>query len=384
MEIYFDNSATTPVFPCVREVMMRTMEDDFGNPSSMHRKGMDAEKYIRAAKTQIAKTLKVDEKEILFTSGGTESNNTAILGTVSANPRLGKHLITSAIEHPSVANTMHWLEGQGYRVTYLPVDHEGRISLEDLAAAIDDETILVSIMMVNNEIGTREPIEEISRVIKEKNPNTIFHVDAVQAYGKYVIRPKKWGIDLMSVSGHKIHGPKGIGFLYIRDKVKINPIIFGGEQQKGLRSGTENVPGIAGLGAAAEEIYREHESRTAYLYGCKSRMTEGLLQLEGVTVNGPAVDDGAPHVVSASFAGVRSEVLLHALEDKGIYVSAGSACASNHPGLSSTLVAIGLDPKLLDCTLRFSFSIFTTEEEVDETLKALKELLPFLRKYTRK
>ncbi|MEI3239291.1 MAG: cysteine desulfurase family protein [Lachnospiraceae bacterium] len=384
MEIYFDNSATTPVFPCVREVMMRTMEDDFGNPSSMHRKGMDAENYIRTAKTQIAKTLKVDEKEILFTSGGTESNNTAILGTVSANPRLGKHLITSAIEHPSVANTMHWLEGQGYRVTYLPVDHEGRISLEDLAAAIDDETILVSIMMVNNEIGTREPIEEISRVIKEKNPNTIFHVDAVQAYGKYVIRPKKWGIDLMSVSGHKIHGPKGIGFLYIRDKVKINPIIFGGEQQKGLRSGTENVPGIAGLGAAAEEIYREHESRTAYLYGCKSRMTEGLLQLEGVTVNGPAVDDGAPHVVSASFAGVRSEVLLHALEDKGIYVSAGSACASNHPGLSSTLVAIGLDPKLLDCTLRFSFSIFTTEEEVDETLKALKELLPFLRKYTRK
>lgn len=384
MEIYFDNSATTPVFPCVREVMMRTMEDDFGNPSSMHRKGMDAENYIRTAKTQIAKTLKVDEKEILFTSGGTESNNTAILGTVSANPRLGKHLITSAIEHPSVANTMHWLEGQGYRVTYLPVDHEGRISLEDLAAAIDDETILISIMMVNNEIGTREPIEEISRVIKEKNPNTIFHVDAVQAYGKYVIRPKKWGIDLMSVSGHKIHGPKGIGFLYIRDKVKINPIIFGGEQQKGLRSGTENVSGIAGLGAAAEEIYREHESRTAYLYGCKSRMTEGLLQLEGVTVNGPAVDDGAPHVVSASFAGVRSEVLLHALEDKGIYVSAGSACASNHPGLSSTLVAIGLDPKLLDCTLRFSFSIFTTEEEVDETLKALKELLPFLRKYTRK
>ena len=384
MEIYFDNSATTPVFPCVREVMMRTMEDDFGNPSSMHRKGMDAEKYIRAAKTQIAKTLKVDEKEILFTSGGTESNNTAILGTVSANPRLGKHLITSAIEHPSVANTMHWLEGQGYRVTYLPVDHEGRISLEDLAAAIDDETVLVSIMMVNNEIGTREPIEEISRVIKEKNPNTIFHVDAVQAYGKYVIRPKKWGIDLMSVSGHKIHGPKGVGFLYIRDKVKINPIIFGGEQQKGLRSGTENVPGIAGLGAAAEELYREHESRTAYLYGCKSRMTEGLLQLEGVTVNGPAADDGAPHVVSASFAGVRSEVLLHALEDKGIYVSAGSACASNHPGLSSTLVAIGLDPKLLDCTLRFSFSIFTTEEEVDETLKALKELLPFLRKYTRK
>lgn len=384
MEIYFDNSATTPVFPVVRETMMRTLESDFGNPSSMHRKGMDAEHYVREAKARIARTLKVEEKEILFTSGGTESNNLAIMGVASAHSRQGKHLITTAIEHPSVSATMHHLEEQGYRVTYLPVDHEGRISLTDLENAITEETILVSVMMVNNEIGTREPIEEIGTLIKKKNPQTLFHVDAIQGYGKYQIRPKKWNIDLLSVSGHKIHGPKGVGFLYIRDKIKINPIVFGGEQQKGLRSGTENVPGIAGLGAAAEEIYRDHDARIEKLYRCKERMVNGLQSLENVTVNGPAPREGAPHVVSASFAGIRSEVLLHALEERGIYVSAGSACASNHPGLSSTLIAIGLDSRLLDCTLRFSFSIFTTEEEVDETLKVLAELLPFLRRFTRK
>lgn len=384
MEIYFDNSATTPVFPVVRETMMRTLEADFGNPSSMHRKGMDAEHYVREAKARIARTLKVEEKEILFTSGGTESNNLAIMGVASAHSRQGKHLITTAIEHPSVSATMHHLEEQGYQVTYLPVNHEGKISLTDLENAITDETILVSVMMVNNEIGTREPIEEIGALVKKKNPQTLFHVDAIQGYGKYQIRPKKWNIDLLSVSGHKIHGPKGVGFLYIRDKIKINPIVFGGEQQKGLRSGTENVPGIAGLGAAAEEIYRDHDARIEKLYRCKERMVNGLKSLENVTVNGPAPREGAPHVISASFAGIRSEVLLHALEERGIYVSAGSACASNHPGLSSTLIAIGLDSRLLDCTLRFSFSIFTTEEEVDETLQALAELLPFLRRFTRK
>lgn len=384
MEIYFDNSATTPVFPVVRETMMRTLEADFGNPSSMHRKGLEAEQYVRQARAQIARTLKVEEKEIFFTSGGTESNNLALMGAASAHARQGKHLITSAIEHPSVSNTMRHLEEQGYSVTYLPVDREGRVSPADLEAALTPETILVSIMLVNNEIGTREPVEEIGTRIKKKNPRTLFHVDAIQGYGKYVIRPKKWNIDLLSVSGHKIHGPKGVGFLYIRDKVKLQPIVFGGEQQKGLRSGTENVPGIAGLGAAAEEIYRDHEARIEALYRCKERMVNGLKALDHVTVNGPAPRAGAPHVVSASFAGIRSEVLLHALEERGIYVSAGSACASNHPGLSSTLVAIGLDQKLLDCTLRFSFSIYTTEEEVDETLRVLAELLPFLRRFTRR
>ena len=383
MEIYFDNSATTPVFPCVREVMMRTMEDDFGNPSSMHRKGMDAEKYIRAAKTQIAKTLKVDEKEILFTSGGTESNNTAILGTVSANPRLGKHLITSAIEHPSVANTMHWLEGQGYRVTYLPVDHEGRISLEDLAAAIDDETILVSIMMVNNEIGTREPIEEISRVIKEKNPNTIFHVDAIQAYGKYRICPKKLGIDLLSVSGHKIHAPKGTGFLYIKDKTKIKPIIYGGGQQKGMRSGTENVPGAAALGEAAMEIYENFDEKIAHMYALKKHFIEEVTKIEGVMINGKTGEDSAPQIVSVTIQGVRSEVMLHSLEEKEIYVSAGSACSSNKPAPSKTLQGIGLKKADLEGTIRFSFCVNTTEAEIGYAIEQLKEIIPFRRKFTR-
>ena len=384
MEAYLDNSATTRCCEEAAQLVVKLLTEDYGNPSSLHNKGVIAENYMNDARKKIAKTLKVQEKEICFTSGGTESNNLAIIGVAEANKRSGKHVITTSIEHPSVSATMVYLEEHGYEVTYLPVDAYGVISLDDLKAAIRPDTILVSLMQVNNEIGAVEPIAEAGALIKQCNPQTLFHVDAIQSYGKMRIYPAKMHVDLLSVSGHKIHGPKGSGFLYIKDKTKIHPLLNGGGQQRGMRSGTENVPGIAGLGAAAEEIYREHESRTAYLYGCKSRMTEGLLQLEGVTVNGPAVDDGAPHVVSASFAGVRSEVLLHALEDKGIYVSAGSACASNHPGLSSTLVAIGLDPKLLDCTLRFSFSIFTTEEEVDETLKALKELLPFLRKYTRK
>lgn len=384
MEIYFDNSATTPVFPGVREVMLRTMSEDFGNPSSMHRKGLAAEQYVRTAREQIARTLKVAEKEIFFTSGGTESNNLAIIGAARAHARQGRHLITTAIEHPSVSNTMHYLEGEGYRVTYLPVDAQGRVSPEELAAALTPETTLVSIMMVNNEIGARQPIEELGAVIKRLSPQTLLHVDAVQGYGKYWIRPKKWQIDLLSVSGHKIHGPKGVGFLYVRDKVRLLPIVFGGEQQKGLRSGTENVPGIAGLGAAAEEIYREHEARTERLYECRERLMAGLSQFPEVRLNGPLGREGAPHIVSASFAGVRSEVLLHALEDKGIYVSSGSACASNHPGLSSTLVAIGLEPKWLDCTLRFSMNIMSTPQEVDQVLAALAELLPVLRRYTRR
>ncbi|WP_434311094.1 cysteine desulfurase family protein [Hominifimenecus sp. rT4P-3] len=383
-EIYLDNSATTQTFPEVREKMMQTMAEDFGNPSSMHRKGMDAEQYIRCAKKQIARSLKVEEKEIFFTSGGTESNNLAIIGTAMANRRAGKHLITSAIEHPSVSETMRYLEEQGFTVTYLPVDALGRVSVDALVDAVTPETILVSIMAVNNEIGTREPIEEIGPKIKEKNPSCLFHVDAVQGFGKYVYRPKAAKIDLLSVSAHKIHGPKGVGFLYVQDGVKIRPIVFGGEQQKGLRSGTENVPGIAGLGTAVEEIYRDHESRIDHLYACKERLVQGLRQLPDVTVNGPEGREGAPHVVSASFGGVRSEVLLHALEEKGIYVSAGSACSSNHPGLSSTLVSIGLPKRLLESTLRFSMSIFTTEKEIDETLAELEALLPFLRRFTRK
>lgn len=384
MEIYLDNSATTRTFPAVRETMVRTMAEDFGNPSSLHRKGVEAERYVRQAQEQIARSLKVDPKEILFTSGGTESNNLAILGTAMAASRIGRHLVTSSVEHPSVSEAMKYLEEQGYSVTWLPVDSQGRVSPEAVEAAVTPETILVSIMAVNNEIGTREPVEEMGPRIKARNPRCLFHVDAVQGFGKYRLRPRAAKIDLLSVSAHKIHGPKGIGFLYVRDGVRLHPILFGGGQQHGLRSGTENVPGIAGLGAAVEEIYRDHEARMDRLYACKARLTQGLRKLPDVRVNGPEGREGAPHIVSASFAGVRSEVLLHALEEKGIYVSAGSACSSHHPGVSSTLAAIGLDKKWLESTLRFSMSMDTTEEEIDTVLQALEGLLPFLRRFTRR
>ena len=382
-EVYFDNSATTKVFDRVRDIMIKTMELDYGNTSSRHIKGVEAENYIKEARERIARTLKVKEKEIIFTSGGTESNNMALIGTALANRRSGNHLITSCIEHASIYNTMGFLEEMGFRVTYLPVDHNGHVSLKALEEAICEDTILVSVMYVNNEMGAVEPVEKIAEVIKNKKPDVYFHVDAIQAYGKYVIRPKKQGIDLMSVSGHKIHGPKGVGFLYVDEKVKLRPVIFGGGQQKGMRSGTENVPGCAGLGVAAEEIYKDHSEKIARLYHLKERMVKGLTALEGVTIHGLTGEDSAPQIVSAGFEGVRAEVLLHALEDKGIYVSSGSACSSNHPGVSGTLRGIGVRDSLLDSTLRFSFGVFNTEDEVDYCLKQLSDLLPVLRRYRR-
>lgn len=384
MEAYFDNSATTQVFESAKDAVVNAMIADYGNAAARHMKGVRAENIIKEAKTEIAKSLKVQEKEILFTSGGTESNNVALIGTALANRRTGKHLITTAVEHASIYNTMGFLEEQGFEITYLPVNEWGLISLEDLERAIREDTILVSVMYVNNEIGAVEPVEEIGRLIKKKNPRTLFHVDAIQAYGKYVIRPKKQGIDLLSVSGHKIHGPKGIGFLYIDERVKIRPILFGGGQQKGMRSGTENVPGCAGLAAAVREIYTDHEAKTEQLYGLRERMITGLKTIEGVTVNGYEDRRNAPQIVSAAFEGVKSEVLLHALEDKGIYVSSGSACSSNHPGVSGTLRGIGLKKELLDSTLRFSFGMFNTEEEVDYCIDTLKELLPVLRRYRKR
>lgn len=383
---YLDNAATTRVFDSVRDIMMQTLEEDYGNPSSMHAKGINAEKYITNAKNIIAKNLKVDAKEIVFTSGGTESNNMALIGTALANNRTGKHIITTNIEHPSVHNPLIFLEDCGYEVTYLPVDGNGKVRMDKLEAAIRTDTILVSIMYVNNEVGTVEDIEAISKLIKSKNANTVFHVDAIQAFGKFKIYPKRLGIDLMSVSGHKIHGPKGVGFLYIRDKVKIKPIIYGGEQQKGMRSGTENVPGIAGLGKAVEEIYTNHDDKIANLYELKQYFIDEIRKLEGTTVNAvdlPTLRETAPHIVSVSFDGIRSEVLLHSLEDKGVYISSGSACASNHPGLSGTLRAIGVKKELLDSTIRFSFSVNTTKEEIDFAIEQLSEILPVLRRYTR-
>lgn len=384
MEAYLDNSATTRVLEEVKDIMIQTMELDYGNPSSMHLKGVDAEQYVKEARNRIAKVLKVEEKEIFFTSGGTESNNLAIIGTAMANKRAGMHIITTAIEHASVSATMQYLEEQGFRITYLPVDKNGVIQIEDLEAAICEDTILISVMYVNNEIGSVMPIAEIAEVIARKKPDILFHVDAIQAFGKYAIYPKRLHIDLLSVSGHKIHGPKGSGFLYIKDKVKIKPILFGGGQQKGMRSGTENVPGIAGIGKAAELIYQHLEEQTDRLYELKDYMIDRLLELEQVRVNSTKGRESAPQIVNASFVGIRSEVLLHSLEERGIYVSAGSACSTNKHVVSATLKGIGLTNEEIESAIRFSFCIFTTKEEIDYTIDVLKELLPKLRIYKRR
>lgn len=384
MEAYLDNSATTKCSAKAAEMVMKVMREDFGNPSALHTKGVEAEHYVKEARAFFAKNLKVDEKEICFTSGGTESNNLALIGTAMANRRAGNHLITTSVEHASVDNTMKYLEEQGFRVTYLPVDEYGVVSLEALKEALCPETILVSVMYVNNEVGAVQPVDEIARIVKEHNPNTIFHVDAIQAYGKYRIYPKKEGIDLLSVSGHKIHGPKGTGFLYVNSKVKIHSIVFGGGQQKGLRSGTENVPGIAGMAEAAAECYENLEEKIDRLYALKDRFVSQVSALEGTKVNGHTGRDSAPQIVSVSFRDVRSEVLLHALEEKGIYVSAGSACSSNKPSVSRTLKNMEIDKELLGSTLRFSFCFDTTEEEIDYCIKELGELLPVLRRYVRR
>lgn len=384
MLAYLDNSATTRCSERAKDLMVQILMQDFGNPSSLHGMGVTAEEYIKEAKNNIAKTLKAEEKEILFTSGGTESNNMALIGTALANRRAGNHIITTEIEHASIAAPLEFLKEQGFRITKLSVDKNGHISLEELRDAVGEDTILVSIMMVNNEIGAVEPVAEAAKIIKEKNPNTIFHVDAIQAYGKYRIYPKKLGIDLLSVSGHKIHAPKGTGFLYIRDKVKIKPIIYGGGQQKGMRSGTENVPGVAALGEAAAEIYENFDEKIERMYALKEHFVEEVTKMEGVTVNGCTGRDSAPQIVSVSVDGVRSEVMLHTLEEKQIYVSAGSACSSNKPSVSSTLKSIGLPKELLDSTIRFSFCVNTTMEEIDYAIAAMQEAVPRLRRYRRK
>ena len=350
MEAYLDNSATTRCSERAKNKMVQILTEDYGNPSSLHNMGKTAEDYIKEAKEQIAKTLRCDEKEIIFTSGA----------------------------------PLAYLKELGYEITELSVDHDGIISLEELRDAVREDTVLVSIMMVNNEIGAVEPVEEAAKVIKAKNPDTLFHVDAIQAYGKFRICPKKMGIDLLSVSGHKIHAPKGTGFLYIRDKVKVKPIIYGGGQQKGMRSGTENVPGVAALGEAAAEIYENFDAKVDHMYEIRPRFIDGVTQIPGVTVNGKTGRDSAPQIVSVTIEDVRSEVMLHSLEEYGIYVSAGSACSSNKPAPSRTLQGIGLPKQKLESTIRISFCVNTTEEEVDYAVEKMKEIIPFRRKFTRK
>lgn len=383
MECYFDNSATTRCSEGAFEKMRQVLLDDFGNPSSLHGKGMKAEGYIRESREIIAKSLKCTPKEIIFTSGGSESNNLAIFGCLKANRRAGRHIITTAVEHAAVYMPMKELEEEGYEVTYLPTDSNGVISTDDLRDALRDDTALVAMMHVNNEIGSVMPVEKSAEIIHERCPKALFFVDAIQSYGKVPLFPGKMGIDLLSVSGHKIHGPKGSGFLYKRDKVKLAPVIYGGGQESGYRSGTENVPAIAGLGVAVKEMFSDTEGHRRHLADLKKRMAELLSDIEEVSFNSLLTDESAPQILSVSVEGIRAEVLLHALEDKGVYVSAGSACSSNRPSISRTLKAIGLKDSLLESTVRFSFSIYNTTEEVEYASEVMHQIIPVLLRYRR-
>ena len=382
MEIYLDNSATTRVKKEIVDGVIKILTENYGNPSSLHHKGVEAEKILNYSRDMVARILKCDrDDKIYFTSGGTESNNLAIRGYLKANKHKGNHIITTAIEHPSVMNTFLDMEKQGYEVDILPVDPMGYINTEDLKSMVTDETALISVMMVNNEIGTIEPIKEISAIAKEKG--AILHVDAVQAYGKLDFGVKDYGIDMLSVSGHKIHGLKGSGVLYVDKNIKLLPILTGGGQEMNVRSGTENVPGIYALGKASELLLGKIEENARYLYKLKGRFVEELNDLEGWSINGPGLNEAAPHIINISFSGIRGEVLVHALEEYGIYVSTGSACSSKRNSESSVLKAIGLKPNALKGVIRVSFSILNTEEEIVKAADAIKETVPELRKYTR-
>jgi cysteine desulfurase len=385
-EIYLDNSATTKPFDSVIEVMMDYYKYNYGNPSSMHKMGIEAEKGIKKARREIANFLKVEETEIIFTSGGTEGNNVAIKGLLNRNKRKGNHVITTTIEHPSVSNIFKKLEKSGYEVSYLSVNSEGKISLEELKNTIRKDTILVSIMMVNNEIGTIQPIRDISNIIKLYNSDCFFHVDGVQAFGKIHCCPKELGIDLFTISSHKIHGPKGLGALYIDKDVLIEPLLLGGGQEVGIRSGTENVPAIVGMGKAVEIINKQFIDDIKYLYKLREKTKEQILDnIKGVYINGPDNQaETAPHILSVSFENIKGEVLLHYLEQDDIYVSTGSACSSKKKGQSHVLKSIGISKSLIEGTMRISFSIFNTEEEINLFIKALEKRVNLLRKIIRR
>ncbi|SFK76814.1 cysteine desulfurase [Lachnospiraceae bacterium KH1T2] len=383
MECYLDNSATTRVLPEAAELMNKIFLEDYGNPSSLHNKGFDAEKYIRSARDSFASFLKCGKNDIIFTSGGTESNNTAILGAAIHYGSRGHHMITTRIEHAAVSEPMKFLESKGWQIDYLDVDSTGRVSLDQLKELLRKDTVLVSVMHVNNEIGTIQPIAEIGELIHNTAPDCLFHVDDIQGFGKLPLIPSKLHIDLLSASSHKIHGPKGVGLLYVSPRTHISPIIFGGGHQNGMRSGTENVPGVAGFALAASEMYKHMDENHKHFEELHEYFVSEISQLEDVTING-SKEFGAPYIISLTVKNVRAEVLLHALEDKGIYVSAGSACSSNKPSISATLKAIDVPRYALDSTVRLSFSAHTTMEELEYAINALKELVPTLRKFTRK
>ena len=382
--IYFDNAATTRALDEVADKVKYMLLENFGNPSSQNMAGVNAENEVIKARKIIAASINAEPDEIYFTSGGTESDNWAIFGTAKGYIRSGKHMITTAIEHPAVLQPMRELEKNGWDITILGVDEKGYINIDELKAAIREDTVLVSTILINNETGTIQNAEEISKAIKSVNPHTLYHVDAVQAYGKYPINVKKMGIDMLSVSGHKVHGPKGVGFFYMKKGLKVKPIIFGGGHERGQRSGTENTPSIVGLAEAVKIDMAEMDKAIEHVTDVKKTLADGILNSIPMTyINGPSIEEGSPYVLNIGFEGLRSEVLLHSLEEKEIYVSAGSACNSKKKGASTVLSALGIDEKRIEGAIRFSFCRYNTVEEAEQCIEILKEKAAFLRKYMR-
>ncbi|MBU5427285.1 cysteine desulfurase [Tissierella pigra] len=381
--IYLDNCATTRLRKEVVEIMQRSMIEDFGNPSSLHRLGMKSEQKIKSAREHIANFLNVDKNEIYFTSGGTESNNISIQSITNKLKKRGNHIITTKIEHPSVLNIMKNYEQQGFNVTYLNVDIQGYISLEELKDNIRNDTILVSIMHVNNEIGSVQPVSKIKDIIKKINPNTLFHVDGIQGFGKVELDLKKWEIDCYSFSGHKIHGPKGIGGLFIDKKHSLLPLVFGGNQERGLRSGTENLTGIIGFGEAVRVMNESHKIESNYVIELKEYFARKIeTEIPYIKFNTSLDKNSSPYIINISFKHVRGEILLHYLENKEIYVSTTSACSSKGTEKSHVLKSIGLGNEEIEGSIRFCFSYENTIEDLDYTVKVLKESVEDIRQIT--
>lgn len=380
MEVYLDNGATTrPREEVINEINFM-LRESYGNPSSLHRLGFNAEKKVERARDIIANFLSVNKDEVYFTSGGTESNNIAIQGIINKNKKRGNHIITTEIEHPSILNIFKYYEESGFNVTYLKVDEYGFIDLEELEKSINDSTILVSIMLVNNEIGTIEPVEKIRDILNKKDSNAYIHVDGIQAFGKIPLKLKEWDIDSFSFSGHKIHGPKGIGGLYIKKEANISPMVYGGNQEKGLRSGTENVPGIVGMGKAVEIINNNFEDEKKYIMNLKKYLYKNIKSnIPRIKINSLLDNNFSPYILNISFLGVKGEVLLHFLEDRGIYVSTGSACSSHGQGKSYVLTAIGLSNEEIEGAIRFSLSHFNTKEDIDYVVEELKKSVDEIR-----
>jgi cysteine desulfurase len=383
MFVYLDNSATTKPYKEVIDVMVKYMQTYYGNPSSLHSMGLDAERAIKEARKIIANSIKAKDEEIYFTSSGTEADNMAIFGAAQARRRRGNKIITSKIEHPAVLETCKNLEVLGFKVEYIPVDCNGIIDLSALREALDEQTILISVMQINNELGSIQPITEIaemkSNAEKKLKTEILLHIDAVQSFGKLPINVKDSSIDLITISGHKIHGPKGVGALYIRKGLNIKPYLYGGGQERGLRSGTENVPAIAGFGVAVDLYMKNFEKRMETIQSVRNYLEECICsEIKDIRINSPK--DGSPAILNVSFLGVRGEVILHTLEQSNIYVSTGSACSSKKRGQSHVLEAIGLSNTEIEGAIRFSFSEFNTIEEMDYVLINLKNAVDKFRK----